>query len=64
MTDSVHSQMRKAACQALFVECLRRYKEVGERASPPFGADTVIKLSLATLKKNGFTREEIERAMA
>lgn len=54
---------RVEKAQALFVECLRRYR-VDSQTGEPRKIGDVVRMALITLKQNGFTREEILVAMS
>ena len=51
-------------CQALFAECLRRYSSQAEEADKPYTPEGIVKMSLVTLQKNGFSAEEILVALS
>jgi hypothetical protein len=52
-------EARVKECQALFSECLKRYKaDRGDRTD-----QQIVNHALKTLVQNGFTKVEIERAM-
>lgn len=58
-----HHMKRVEECQALFTECLQRYKKASAEADKPWTDQEIVRVSLKTLVKNGFTQVEIERAM-
>lgn len=58
-----HHLPRIKECQALFRECLTRYKQQGQHTTPPWNEQQIIAISLRTLAQNGFSQVEIERAM-